>query len=304
MTPTACDVIVVGAGPAGLSAALTLGRMRRRVFAVDTDEPAHAVSEGVHNYLTRDGTPPAELRAAGRAELSALDTVELRATGARAARRGDGGGFEVDLDDGSTHAARRLLLAHGMDYVLPDVPGVEELWGKRVFHCPYCHGWEVRDQPLAVLATGAKAVHQTLLLQSLTDDCVLVAGPGYELDDEQLRALGTVAARIRRGEVREVAPHQKGLVLRLADGGELVRAALFVQPAIELPNRLAVSLGAELTEGGTILTADDDTTTVPGLFAAGDPAEFVQSVSIAAASGLRAAYAINAELAREDCGAA
>ena len=295
------DVIIVGAGPAGLTAALVLGRMRRSVLLVDTDDPAHAVSEGVHNVLGHDGTPPRELRAVGRDQLRPHDTVAIRTVAAEAARRADGG-FEVALGDGETERARRLLLAHGMDYELPAVPGITDLWGELIFHCPYCHGWEVRDRTIGVLASGARAVHQALLLQSLSEDCVLVVGHEYELDDEQLAALGTVATGINRADVAAVERRGDGLVLRFEDGGELEREALFVQPEIRLPNELAESLGAELTEGGTILTAPDDTTTVPGLFAAGDPAEFVQAVTISSASGLRAAYAINAELARQDAG--
>ena len=223
MNDPALDVIVVGPGPQGLTPALALGRMRRRGLLLDTDAPANAVSAGVHNLLGHDGRPPADLRALGREQLRPYDSVEVRADGASAARRDASGGFEVDLAGGETHTARRLLLAHGMDYVLPAVPGVAALWGDRVFHCPYCHGWEVRDRRVAVLATGPKAVHQALLLQSLTDDCVLVVGPDYELGPDQLRALGEVAAFIERGDVREISGSGEGLVVRFADGRELER---------------------------------------------------------------------------------
>ena len=164
MTQEPIDVIVVGAGPAGLSAALVLGRMRRRVLVLDTDAPAHAVSKEVHGFLSRDGTPPAELRRVGRGQLAPYATVELRPVEARAARRLPGGGFEVDLGDGGRVTGRRLVLAHGMNYGLPDLDGVGELWGTKVFHCPYCHGWEVRERPLAVYGCGERAVHQALHL--------------------------------------------------------------------------------------------------------------------------------------------
>ena len=139
------DVLIVGAGPPGLSAALVLGRMRRRVLILDTDAPAHAVSEEVHGFLSQDGTPPADLRRLGGEQLLPYTTVELRPVEARSARRLPDGGFKLDLEDGSHVAGRRLVLAHGVHYGLPDLEGVAELWGTRVFHCPYCHGWEVRD---------------------------------------------------------------------------------------------------------------------------------------------------------------
>src|SRR3954470_9279653 len=163
------DVVIVGAGPAGLSAALVLGRMRRAVLVVDTDAPAHAVSDGVHGFLAQDGTPPVKLRAIGREQLKPYTSVALRPLAARRAHIDDDG-FELGLGDGTRARTARLLLAHGMRYELPDLDGVSDVWATRVFHCPYCHGWEVREQRVAVYGCSERAVHQALLLSSVTED--------------------------------------------------------------------------------------------------------------------------------------
>src|SRR3954468_3721574 len=180
------DVVIVGAGPAGLSAALVLGRMRRAVLVVDTDAPAHAVSDGVHGFLAQDGTPPMHLRAIGRDQLKPYVSVETWQLAALLARTSEGGAFEVNLQGGSTVRARRLLLAHGMRYDLPEVEGLACLWGKRVFHCPYCHGWEVRDQLVAVYGCSDRAVHQALLLASLAEDIVLLCEDAAAVSSDQL----------------------------------------------------------------------------------------------------------------------
>jgi thioredoxin reductase len=294
------DVVVVGGGPAGLSAALVLGRMRRRVLVVDTDSPANAVSNAMHGFLSHDGTPPAEVRRAGREQLRAYETVEYRRLAARAARRLPAGGFEVDLEDGAEVAARRLVLAHGMRYGLPDLEGVAEVWGRHVFHCPYCHGWEVRDRAIAVYGRGDRAVHQALLLVSLSDDVVVLTDGDADLPAEQAERLAAAGVELMDGRVERI--REEGGELRIVFTGRaaLGRHALFIQPELALASDLAVSLGAALTEVGSVETDAAGQTTVRGLYAAGDAGSTVQSVAVATGSGARAAYAINAELAMED----
>ena len=294
------DVVVVGGGPAGLSAALILGRMRRRVLLVDTESPANAVSNAMHGFLSRDGTPPAEVRRAAREELRTYDSVAYRRLAARAARRLPAGDFEVDLADGSEVAARRLLLAHGTRYGLPDLEGVAEVWGRHVFHCPYCHGWEVRDRAIAVYGGGDRAVHQALLLASLSDDVVLLTDGDADLPAEQRERLATAGVELVDGRVERIREDGGGLGIVFAGRAALARHALFIQPKLALASDLAVSLGAALTDVGSVDTDAAGQTSVRGLYAAGDAGSTVQSVAVATGSGARAAYAINAELAMED----
>lgn len=304
MSSRPLDVVVVGGGPAGLSAALVLGRMRRRVLVLDTDSPANVVSQGVHGFLSRDGTPPAEVRRIGREQLAPYENVECRGAAARSARRLSDGGFAVGLDDGTEVEARRLLLAHGMHYGLPDLDGVAELWGRRVFHCPYCHGWEVRDQAIAVYGRGPRAVHQALMLSPLSDDVVLLGDGEPELGDEERARLARAGVSLRGGPVDRVEEHAADLQVVFAGGATLARHALFVQPTLSLATDLAPSLGAALTEAGSIEVDETGETTVPGLYAAGDAGAPVQSVAVATGTGARAAYAINASLVLEDSGPA
>ena len=293
------DAAIVGAGPAGLSAALILGRMRRRVLVLDTDAPAHAVSDGVHGFLAQDGTPPVELRAIGREQLQPYTSVELRPVAARRARVDDDG-FQLELGDGTTVHAARLLLAHGMRYELPDLDGIRDVWAKRVFHCPYCHGWEVRDQRVAVYGCNERAVHQALLLSSLTQDVLLLCEHERALTSDQLRQLSSAGVEFESRPMQRIDEHEGALRVTFANGDQLSRDALFIQPKLELASDLASSLGAELTETGTVATNDAGLSTVAGLYVAGDAATPVQSVAVATASGARAAYAINADLATQD----
>src|SRR5690348_7306100 len=184
------DVVVIGGGAAGLSGALALARSRRSVLVLDDGEPRNATAGHVHNFLTRDGTPPAEIYAAGRDEVAGYGG-EVRAGRVASVSR-DGDRFAVTLADGGTVTARRLLVATGVTDELPDVPGLRERWGRDVLHCPYCHGWEVRDRAIAVLATTPMAVHQALLFRQLSDRVTFLQPAGAPLDPE---SAGQLAAR-------------------------------------------------------------------------------------------------------------
>ncbi len=293
-------MVVVGGGPAGLSAALVLGRMRRWVLVLDTDAPANAVSKEVHGFLSRDGTPPAEVRAAGREQLLPYESVDCRPVSARSARRLADGRFEVGLEDGTEVVARRLLLAHGMRYRLPDLGGLAELWGRRVFHCPYCHGWEVRDQPLGVYGRGSRAAHQALMLGSLSNDVVLLSDGDFDLTNEERERLERAGVDLYDHRVERLEQDGEELSVVFAGRPPLVRHALFIQPVVSLASELAGSLGAALTDKGTIETDEAGKTTVAGMYAAGDAGATIQSVAVATGTCARAAYAINAELALED----
>jgi thioredoxin reductase len=287
------DVAIVGGGPAGLAAALVLGRMRRRVLLLDADDPAHAPSEGVHGLFGHDGTPPLELRRLARQQLRPYESVTVRMVAAEAVRKTPGG-FSV-LADGEQDIAGVLLLATGVRYELPPIEGAAEVWARGVFHCPYCHGWEVRDRPLAAYGTDAAGL--ALLLTSLSRDVVLLTDGDSNLDPDDERRLTSAGVEIRGDRVAGLEAEGGRLArIRFADGWSDDRAGLFYAPRFT-PSPLPAQLGCELDEGGMMVIDDDCRTSVPGVFAAGDATVGKAAVVLAAAAGSRAAYAINAELA-------
>ena len=301
------DVVVVGGGAAGLSGAVALARSRRSVLVVDAGDPRNAPAGHVHNFLTRDGTPPAELYAAGRAEVTRYGgTVETgRVT---ALSRDDDGLFRVGIGH-RTVAARRLLVATGVRDELPDVPGLAARWGIDVVHCPYCHGWEVRDQRIGVLATGPAAVHQALLFRQLSPHVTLLRHTGPEPDDEQSRQLKARGITIIEEKVEEIEADGTGLTgVRLAGGRRLALDAVVVAPRMAARADLLAPLGlkpAELRVGeysiGTHIEADPaGATAVPGVWVAGNLADPQAQVIAAAATGLAAGAVINYDLVLEE----
>ncbi|MCW2607547.1 MAG: SAM-dependent methyltransferase [Frankiales bacterium] len=301
MTIETYDVVVVGGGAAGLSGALVLGRARRSVLVVDAGEPRNAPAGQVHGYLGHEGTPPAELLAGGREEVARYGVRVEQGTvdGAAAVEQG----FDVQVG-GRAVRARRLLLATGLVDVLPDLPGVAEGWGGSVLHCPYCHGWEVRDTALAVLATSPLSLHQALLFRQWTDDLVLLQHTAPPLSEEQAEQLAARGVRVVEGRV--VAWEPGGARL---ENGELVqRTSLVVAPSFATRTPLLQQLGVpvrELEMGGVVVGthADADArgrTPVPGVWVAGNAADLGAQVVAAAAAGLTAAAGINADLVEED----
>jgi thioredoxin reductase len=292
---TSWECVVVGGGAAGMSAALVLGRARRRVLVVDTGEQSNRPAEGIGGLLGHDGLAPAELYARARAELAAYPSVEVREALVTGASPHDGG-FVLSTADGATLHAARVLLATGMDYALPELPGVAELWGGTVFHCPYCHGWEVRDRALAVLGS-TMATHRALLLRGWSDDVVLLTDGPADLDADERAQLGRAGVPIVERRVAGVRSRGGALeAVLFADGGELPRDGLLVAAPMTQRSSLASDLGAELTERGTVDADAVGQTTVPGLYAAGDVASPLPQVSGAIADGARAAAAINDDL--------
>jgi thioredoxin reductase len=298
----AYDVIVIGGGAAGLAGATTLLRSRRSVLVVDGGEPRNAPADGVHNFLTREGTPPGELLAAGRVEVLAYggELVRARVVGVDE-------GFRVRLDDGRTESARRLLVATGLVDELPDVPGVAQRWGRDVLHCPYCHGWEVRDRAVGVLATGPMAVHQTLLFRQLTDDVTLFLHTGPGLSGEESEQLAALGVAVVDGEVSGLEVVDDRLAgVRLASGRTVAREVLVVAPRFTarvppVPGLVAeeVRMGKHVI-GSAVPVGPRGATAVPGVWAAGNVADVQAQVIGSAAAGVAAAAAINADLLAED----
>lgn len=293
------DVAIVGGSNAGLSAALTLGRARRSIAVIDDSAPRNAPAGHAHNVYTRDGTPPDELRRIGREQLEPYGVHFLNT---RVTEAGGGkGAFQLTLASGKLFSASRLLLATGVSDDLPDIPGLRELWGKSVFTCPYCHGWEVRDLPLAVLGDGDAGYGYARLIQNWSRDLVLVTGKNTTLSDEQLGDLHAREIRVVEANVTEYENRNGELsALRLSDGRRVARQAVFMRPPMSLRGNLPQQLGCTLTGDGLRVVADEmGQTSVPGVYAAGDIVNPMHAVIVAAASGTKAAAMINHELIME-----
>ncbi|MGI5289854.1 FAD-dependent oxidoreductase [Nonomuraea polychroma] len=301
------DVVVVGGGAAGLSGALTLGRARRKVLVIDAGEPRNAPAAGVHTYLTREGMPPRELLAAGREEVIGYGGEIV--TGAAVAAERVEDGFRVVLDDGSAVVADRLLLATGLVDELPDVPGLAERFGRDVLHCPYCHGWEVRDQAIGVLAIGPLAVHQALLWTQWSEDVTLFLHTGPEPDADQREQLAARGVTVVEGQVAELEVREDRLAgVRLADGTVVACQALAVATRLTARTDLLAGLGLKTEDQemaghviGTRIPADaTGATNVPGVWVVGNAANVTDQVIVAAASAVRVAAAINMDLIMEE----
>jgi thioredoxin reductase len=297
------DAVVVGGGPAGLSAALLLGRSRRRVLVATDGPPRNAVAEAAHNVFTRDGTPPAELLRIGRDQLSAYDVSfrEERVAGAERTKEG----FRVLFEGGDRSEARKLLFASGVRDVLPPLDGLLDLWGRGAFHCPYCHGWEIADEPLALYARGEEGFDFARKLLGWSRDLVMFTDGPAGLSGEQRDRLTELNVEVREGEiVRLIVDSDGHLEAVLLAGGEVVsRHALFLHPSTELRSDLPLRLGCTLTEEGRVEADESGKTTVAGVYVAGDLAGNPEMVIVAAASGSRAAAALNSDLLEEDFGA-
>ena len=301
------DVVVIGGGAAGLSGAMALGRSKRSVLVVDAREPRNAPAGHAHNYLGREGVSPLELLATGRDEVRSygVEVVTDRVVGLS----GAADSFLVTTERGRRYGARRVLVTGGVVDELPDVPGLAERWGIDVLHCPYCHGWEVRDKPLAILATTPMAAHHGLLFRQLSDDVVMVVHDGVELPDEEVEKLGAIGVRFAHGTPREVVTDGDGLVgLRLADGSLLERDAIVVATKPHVRADYLGPLGIEPTPfemagavlGSVIAVEPTGATAVPGVFAAGNATDISMTLMASAAHGNRVGAWINAELANAD----
>ncbi|MGW2459666.1 NAD(P)/FAD-dependent oxidoreductase [Streptomyces sp. NPDC001761] len=303
----AYEVVVVGGGAAGLSAALVLGRSRRRTLVVDAGEPRNAPSAHMQGYLSRDGMSPAEFLAVGREEVARYGVELVRDRVADVSREGD---FTAVLASGRTVRARHLVVATGLTDELPPVPGLAERFGRDVVHCPYCHGWEVRDLPTGVLATSPLGVHQALMVTQWSKDVRLFLHEVDEagLTDQDRRRLAAAGVTVVPGEVAALVTADDRLTgVRLADGTVHDREVLYAAPRAVPRNDLLIRLGAELREtpfGSYPVIDERGLTTVPGLWAAGNASGFAEQVINAASRGYRAGAAINGELLMADLDAA
>ena len=278
----AYEVLVIGAGPAGLSAALALGRLQRSVFVCDDRRPRNAVAAKMNNFPGRDGTPPAELRLAIRKDLEKYPTVELYDVSVKAVEKTKSG-FAAWLATGESIRFKKILLAHGIEDRLPELPGFRELWGKSVFHCPYCHGFEHRGERLGLLGDGELALHMLPLLTGLTSDLVLFTNGPTLLTTEEREKIERIDVGIVETPLCRLNLEGERLVsVELSDGDKKARDGLFVLPKFpfQMKANFGAILGCEFTEMGLYKVDEMGRTTLPGVFAAGDIARPAHSGSL------------------------
>ena len=294
------DVTIIGAGPAGLSAALILGRCCRTVAVFDSGRPRNAVSQAMHGFLTRDGTPPLEFLRMARAELRQYDTVTIRDAEVVSAECQESR-FVVTLGAGEQITSRKLLIATGVVDNIPEIARVREFYGRSVFHCPYCDAWELRDQPLAVYGNGERGVGLSLELTGWSRDVVLCTDGPSEIDAQGQERLTRQGISVREERIAQLEGRD-GLLSAIAftDGTKLARRAMFFTTGQAQRSSLLLQLGCEFNEKGTVPTGKYETTHLPGLFVAGDASRAVQWVVVAASEGAEAAFAINTDLLKED----
>jgi thioredoxin reductase len=295
------DVVIVGGGPAGLSAALMLGRCRRSVLVCDTGKPRNRASHAMHGYLSRDGIDPREFLQIAWSELRQYDTVESRSVEVTAAECTPNGRFEVTLAGGEHVRSRKLLIATGVSDNVPPLEGIADLYGRSVFHCPYCDGWEVRDRPIAVYGRGSRGLGLSLELTVWSRDLTLCTDGPSEIDAEGLASLERHGIIVREERIRRLEGRDGILERIVFDGGDaLARRAMFFTTGQSQQSELAIRLGCEFNDKGTVRTGKYEATHLQGLFVAGDASRAVQWVVVAAAEGAEAAFAINTDLTKED----
>ena len=290
------DVIVIGGGAAGLSAALVLGRARRRVAVIDSGEPRNAPAAHMHGYLSRDGMSPAALLERGREEAGGYG-VEFVSDGVVSIEPG----FSVELAGGDRMEARRLLIATGATDVLPEIPGAKERWGRDFLHCPYCHGWEVRGRPIGVLSTGAGSVEHAQLLRQWSEDVVFFVH-SHELPAAEREQLEGRGIDVVEGEVERLVVERDELTgVATEDGRIVAREAVFIRPNMRpRGSDLIAQLSCEADALGFVQVDEAGRTSVTGVWAAGNVANPRAQVITAAGEGSAAAIAINADLVEED----
>jgi thioredoxin reductase len=292
------DVVIVGAGAAGLNAALLLARARRQVAVVDSGQPRNAPASHMHGFLTRDGISPADFLEAGRAEVLGYGARMIDGR-VDAVANTDGGSFTVRLGSGETLRARSVLVATGLRDELPDVPGVRERWGRDVVHCPYCHGYEFRDQSIGVLGTSPGAVFHAQLIRQWSVDVVLFAHT-LDLSTEDRDRLEARGVSVVDGPVARVIVDDDAVRgVELVEGATVSRSAVFVVPRMVPNDSLLTDLGCAV-ENGWVSVDRAGATSVPGVYAAGNVTDPRAQVVTAAGAGSAAGFAINLDLVDKD----
>jgi thioredoxin reductase len=291
------DVILIGGSYAGLAAGMALGRSLRKVLILDGGKPCNRQTPYSHNFLTQDGKAPAEIAALARQQVMRYETVHFQGGTAVEGFR-DPEGFRIRTDQGETYSARKLVFATGIRDLLPDIPGLAACWGISVLHCPYCHGYEVRNRPTGLLANGDAGFEFALLLSNWTRDLsVFTQGPA-KFTPDQRSALAARDIRIRESPLGEV-DHDHGHLrtVRFLDGSEASLSALYARAPFEQHCPIPAALGCETTPEGYLKVDAQQRTTVPGVFACGDNSNPMRTVANAVATGTTAGMMLNKEMA-------
>ena len=294
------EVAVIGGSTAGLSVALTLGRSGRETIVFDTGTPRNKPARHAHNIFTRDGTPPLELLRIGREQLQPYPSVSFREM-AITSVVAENGAFLLQSSQGETFRARRVIIATGVRDQLPDIPGIAGLWGNKVIHCPYCHGWEVKGEPVAILGNGELAYESAAMLSNWHKDITICTGGAPEFTPEQEQHLQRNGINVLPSPIQKIEDIPGGITITLTDGTALRKGAAYIRASkLDFQNELAIQLGCELSERGAIKVNGFFATTVPGVFAAGDVAsDGHHQVAMGAAGGHTAGAACNNGLAKE-----
>jgi thioredoxin reductase len=295
------DVVIAGAGPAGLSAALVLGRARRKVLLCDTGTPRSWASKEMHSFLTRDGIAPEEFRRVAHQQLARYPSVVFRAAEVTRAARAANGCFSITVGKRRPVRARKLLIATGVFDHLPAIEGIERFFGTSVFQCPYCDGWELRDAPIAVYGKRRRGYEMARALTAWTRDLVLCTDGAATLSAAERTHLQRNGIRLVEERIERIAGtrgHLREIVFR--SGRRLRRKALFFDTPSSSQSKLAESLGCQFARDGRVKCGQYEATSVPGVFVAGNIIADVQLAIVAAAEGTRAAFGINRALTRED----
>lgn len=290
------DVAIIGGGPAGLNAALMLGRARKNVAVIDEGRPRNAVTRETHGFLTRDGVSPSEFRRIAQEEISAYPSVSIVADTA-VSITGTDGQFLITTAQGETFACKKLLFAVGMKDQPLDVPGLAEVYGKSAFVCPYCDGWELRDKPLVIISKGAGVMHFAPLLSGWTNRFTICTNGPDELTEAQREELRQHRVPVFNTPIRSIDSID-GMVQQvvLEDGTTIPCEGIFFGPELVTGSDLPQSIGCHITEAGMVVVDDFGKTNIPGVYSAGDAASRQYQAIAAAAKGAFTAAAINNEL--------
>lgn len=295
------EVAVIGGSTGGLSAALALGRSERKTIVFDTGAPRNRFSPHAHNFFTRDGTSPLELLKIGRAQLEQYTSVAFKNSKVINAEE-DNGLFKLTTDEGDQFVVRRIVLATGLIDILPEIEGFSELWGKKIIHCPYCHGWEARNQPLAIMMNGKMAHHMAVLVNHWNEDLKIFTNGSGEIDEEDLQYWSARNIEVIDTPVLRLTDTSEGIDMELSDGRRFSFFSVYSHAErYQFNNELAIQLGCNISEEGAIVVEESKLTSVKGIFAVGDVSHpTMHQVAFAAAGGNLAGITCNNSLIKED----